>query len=129
VHLKSGMFVRFQVLTAASMMFRTVFWVILPCRMIVDPIILHSSITQKTVLNIRHVCKAVWKYAKEHVTLLLHTDIRWLSRGEVLIRIYELWEELLLFLKNNNNASFFSLSWRYKRLLNLAYLTDIFIST
>jgi hypothetical protein len=28
--------VRFQVLTAASMMFRTVFWDILPCKMIVD---------------------------------------------------------------------------------------------
>jgi hypothetical protein len=28
--------VRFQVLTAASMMFRAVFWVILPCRMMVD---------------------------------------------------------------------------------------------
>jgi hypothetical protein len=28
--------VRFQVLTAASMMFRVVFWVILPCKMIVD---------------------------------------------------------------------------------------------
>jgi hypothetical protein len=28
--------VRFQVLTAASMMFRAVFWVILPCKMIVD---------------------------------------------------------------------------------------------
>jgi hypothetical protein len=30
------MIVRFQVLTAASMMFRAVFWVVLPCRMIVD---------------------------------------------------------------------------------------------
>jgi len=28
--------VRFQVLTAASMMFRAVFWVVLPCKMIVD---------------------------------------------------------------------------------------------
>jgi hypothetical protein len=27
--------VRFQVLTAASMMFRAVFWVVLPCKMIV----------------------------------------------------------------------------------------------
>jgi hypothetical protein len=27
---------RFQVLTAASMMFRVVFWDILPCKMIVD---------------------------------------------------------------------------------------------
>jgi hypothetical protein len=29
-------YVRFQVLTAASMMFRVVFWVILQCKMIVD---------------------------------------------------------------------------------------------
>jgi hypothetical protein len=29
--------VRFQVLTAASMMFRAVFWVILPCKIIVIP--------------------------------------------------------------------------------------------
>jgi hypothetical protein len=28
--------VRFQVLTAASMMFRVVFWDVLPCKMIVD---------------------------------------------------------------------------------------------
>jgi hypothetical protein len=32
--------VRFQVLTAASMMFRAVFWVILPCEMIVDQYVL-----------------------------------------------------------------------------------------
>jgi len=29
-------FVRFEVLTAASMMFRIVFWDVLPCKMIVD---------------------------------------------------------------------------------------------
>jgi hypothetical protein len=29
-------YVRFQVLTAASMMFRIVFWDVLPCKMIVD---------------------------------------------------------------------------------------------
>jgi hypothetical protein len=40
--------VRFQVLTAASMMFRVVFWVILPCKMIVDR---RFSITQKTTMN------------------------------------------------------------------------------
>jgi hypothetical protein len=63
--------VRFQVLTVASMMFRVVFWDILPCKMIVDrrfrgaywwwrqyatlkrrsTIILHGSISQKTTLN------------------------------------------------------------------------------
>jgi hypothetical protein len=35
-------YVRFQVLTAASMMFRIVFWDVLPCKMIVDrPMITH----------------------------------------------------------------------------------------
>jgi hypothetical protein len=33
---KAKIGVRFQVLTAASMMFRVVFWDILPCKMIVD---------------------------------------------------------------------------------------------
>jgi hypothetical protein len=47
------------------MMFRAVFWVILPCKITDDgrqyaplkrrsTIILHGSITQKTALNIRH---------------------------------------------------------------------------
>jgi hypothetical protein len=40
--------VRFQVLTAASMMFRAVFWVVLPCKLTIN---LHGSTTQKTALN------------------------------------------------------------------------------
>jgi hypothetical protein len=32
----SSHYVRFKVLTEASMMFRAVFWVVLPCKMIVD---------------------------------------------------------------------------------------------
>jgi hypothetical protein len=63
-HINKGVSVRFQVLTAANMMFRAVFWVILPCKMVVDrrfrgayclnhgsKIILHGSITLKTTLN------------------------------------------------------------------------------
>jgi hypothetical protein len=37
--------VRFQVLTAVSMMFRIVFWDVLPCKMIVD----HSSLMMEAV--------------------------------------------------------------------------------
>jgi hypothetical protein len=58
-------YVRFQVLTAASMKFRIVFWDVLPCKIIVDrvfrgtcclhhqgsTIILHGSTSQKTILN------------------------------------------------------------------------------
>jgi hypothetical protein len=36
-HEQLFIFVRFQVLTAASMMFRIVFWDVLLCKMIVDP--------------------------------------------------------------------------------------------
>jgi hypothetical protein len=38
------MSVRFQVLTAASMMFRVVFWDILPCKMIVDSSLMMEAV-------------------------------------------------------------------------------------
>ncbi len=64
---------------------------------------------------------------KDHVTLPLHTEDRWLSKGKVLTRVFELRQELLIFFKDNNKASFCeffeSTNWQMK----LAYLADIYI--
>jgi hypothetical protein len=60
----------------------------------------------------------------EHTGLLLHSEIRWLSRGTPLKSVFELRYEVHLFLKNMTPLSshFEDEAW----LCRLAYLTDIF---
>jgi hypothetical protein len=78
--------VRFQVLTAASMMFRIVFWDVLPCK--THPwwwrqyaplkrrstIILHGSTSQKTILNIT-VWLFKWRGGRESNSLVLQAHL------------------------------------------------------
>ena len=60
----------------------------------------------------------------EHTGLLFHTNVRWLSRGRALLRVFELLEEVKVFLKDqivfdgNLNAPLF--------VQRLGYLADIF---
>ena len=68
-------------------------------------------------------CKSI---DSKHVRLLMHTDVRWLSKGKVLSRIHELQKELLIFFNKEKHESFY----KYLRcefwMAKTKYLTDIF---
>ena len=61
----------------------------------------------------------------DHEVLLYHSEVRWLSRGEILKRLQELKQEVSLFLTNINST--FAENIEYESLLyGLSYLADIF---
>ena len=65
------------------------------------------------------------KLGSEYSNLLMYTGARWLSRRKVVERMFELQEQILLFLQARNTGLVLSVSdeiWRGK----LAYLADIF---
>ena len=60
-----------------------------------------------------------------HVNLLLHPAVRWLSRGKVFVRVFEMRQEIYVFLNEQNHDladHFVDVPW----LCRLAYLADIF---
>ena len=62
----------------------------------------------------------------EHSSLIQHTEIRWLSRGKVLSRFYELREELLTICLQENLKEFVECLSDDHWCSKLAYFTDIF---
>ena len=60
----------------------------------------------------------------DHVTLLQHTEVRWLSRGKVLTRFFKLRNKLKVFTDHNSHLS----DWLHddEFLTRLACLGDVF---
>lgn len=76
-------------------------------------------------LNTRLFSTLCQEMGSEHETLLFHTEVRWLSRGKVLTRLFELREEVRIFLADNGSPLADHLtdtSWVSK----LAYMAGIF---
>lgn len=76
-------------------------------------------------LNHRIFKRFCQEMGAEHEVLLYHTEVRWLSRGQVLKRLMELRAEVSLLLKEKK-APFSEQFEREEFIHGLAYLTDIF---
>jgi len=77
-----------------------------------------------SVLNARLLKALCGEMGSDHQNLF-HSEFRWLSRGEVLKRLYELRKEVELFIihKKSNLSHYFQ---HKKWVAMLAYLSDIF---
>ncbi|XP_057706890.1 zinc finger BED domain-containing protein 5 [Corythoichthys intestinalis] len=62
----------------------------------------------------------------EHQAVLFHSEARWLSRGKVLSRVFELKEEIRVFLEQEHKYEDAAKFSNDNFLAKLAYLTDIF---
>lgn len=71
-----------------------------------------------------NLCQAM---EAKYESLLLHTEVRWLSRGKVLSRVLELKDEMKMFFEQNKNYDFVHLLEDKIWCAKLAYLSDIFV--
>ena len=95
---------------------------LLPC---LNKIIKIVNFIKTSALNTRLFARLCQDVGSDHQCLLFRTEIRWLSRGNLTRRVFELRHELLTFLKEKNHECKGDLE-KDEFISRLAYLSDIF---
>ncbi|XP_045470679.1 zinc finger BED domain-containing protein 5-like [Harmonia axyridis] len=83
------------------------------------------NVIKSSALNTRLFKKLCTKMDSGHEALLFHTEVRWLSKGNMLGRLYELRAEVEIFLVDKKINDLLKLCDAACQ-MNLAYLVDIF---
>uniref|UniRef100_UPI00358E6478 zinc finger BED domain-containing protein 5-like n=1 Tax=Myxine glutinosa TaxID=7769 RepID=UPI00358E6478 len=93
---------------------------------VLEQVIKIVKYVKSSALNSRLLKQLCTEMDSEHKNLLYYTKVRWLSKGNVVVRVFELREEMQSFLqmqeKHKPEASFHEKLWVFC----LAYLVDIF---
>ncbi|XP_068227396.1 zinc finger BED domain-containing protein 5-like [Palaemon carinicauda] len=98
--------------------------------LVLDDVVHMVNAIKSSAQNTRLFSLLCQEFGSDEEVLLLHTEVRWLSRGNVVSRVESLKEELTEFFKCDNKAK--SLEFTKKLsdsqwLQKLAYLSDIFL--
>ena len=92
---------------------------------VMDQVFQMVNYIKRRPLQSRLLAKIYEEMGEKLKNVLLHTEVRWLSRGRILCRVYELREMMLQLFRENMHNEFCDLIqnkiWRTK----LAYLADI----
>ncbi|KAF2349253.1 Tubulin/FtsZ GTPase domain [Trinorchestia longiramus] len=90
------------------------------------------SAALETIAKAIDVFSKVDEFCKEHdlgtdyKTLLFHTEVRWLSKGNMLSRLYKLKDEVKIFLQKQKQDKLYEAFREEDFQLSLAYLVDFF---